>query len=48
VQGTGRLVDAQRVEVTTDGSSKTFHADQVIVATGADVLVPPTPAPSFV
>jgi len=43
VQGTGRLVDAQRVEVTTNGTSKTFHADQVIIATGADVLVPPIP-----
>jgi len=43
VQGTGRLVDAHTVEVAADGSSKTFHADQVIVATGADVLVPPIP-----
>jgi dihydrolipoamide dehydrogenase len=43
VQGTGRLVDAHSVEVTTDGSPKTYYADQVIVATGADVLVPPIP-----
>jgi len=43
VKGTGRLVDAHTVEVATDGSVKRFRAAQVIVATGADVFVPPVP-----
>ncbi|MGC8627074.1 MAG: dihydrolipoyl dehydrogenase [Acidimicrobiales bacterium] len=43
VKGTGRLLDAHSVEVTTDGSSEIFQADQLIIATGADVLIPPIP-----
>ncbi|MGC9220474.1 MAG: dihydrolipoyl dehydrogenase [Solirubrobacteraceae bacterium] len=43
VQGTGRLLDAHTVEVSTDGVSEIFHADQIIIATGADVFVPPIP-----
>jgi len=43
VHGTERLLDAHSVEVSTDGSSETFHADQISIATGADVFVPPIP-----
>jgi len=43
LKGAGRLLDAHSVEVTTDGSSEVFHADQVIIATGADVFIPPIP-----
>lgn len=43
VQGTGRLLDTHTVEVATEGASEIFHADQIIIATGADVLVPPIP-----
>jgi len=43
VRGTGRLLDARTVAVSTDGASRTFRADQIIIATGADVFVPPIP-----
>lgn len=43
VRGTGRLLDAHSVEVSADGSSETFHADQIVIATGADVFIPPIP-----
>ncbi|MGC8472506.1 MAG: dihydrolipoyl dehydrogenase [Acidimicrobiales bacterium] len=42
-RGTGRLLDAHTVEVSTDAASRTFRADQIIIATGADVFVPPIP-----
>jgi len=43
VRGTGRLIDPHTVEVVADGSSTTFWAAQIVIATGADVFVPPIP-----
>lgn len=41
--GTARLIDPHTVEVRTDGGVEQFRAAHVIVATGADVFVPPIP-----
>lgn len=43
VHGTGRLVNSNTVEVSSGSSVEIFHADQVIIASGADVFVPPIP-----
>ncbi|WP_163754140.1 dihydrolipoyl dehydrogenase [Mycobacterium botniense] len=43
VPGTGRLIDSHTVEVNTTGSAKRFQAAQIIIASGADVFVPPIP-----
>jgi dihydrolipoamide dehydrogenase len=43
VQGIGRLIDPHTVEVTTTKSSLRFRAAHIIIASGADVFVPPIP-----
>jgi dihydrolipoamide dehydrogenase len=43
VHGTGRLIDSHTIEVNTAGSAKRFRAAQIIIASGADVFVPPIP-----
>jgi dihydrolipoamide dehydrogenase len=41
--GTAVLLDPHTVEVTTEAGVEQFRADRVIIATGADVFVPPIP-----
>ncbi len=41
VAGTGRLVDPHTVEVTTPDGERRYRATSIILATGADVFVPP-------
>jgi len=43
VKGTARIVDPHTVEVATEEGTQSFAAEHVIVATGADVFVPPIP-----
>jgi len=43
LRGTARLVDPHVVEVATDAGVEQFRAAQIVIATGADVLVPPIP-----
>jgi len=43
LRGTARLIDAHTVEVSTAESVRRFRAGHIIIASGADVFVPPIP-----
>ncbi|AAT43472.1 dihydrolipoyl dehydrogenase [Picrophilus oshimae] len=40
IKGTGRLVDENTVEVDTGTGIERYHADNIIIATGADTFIP--------
>jgi dihydrolipoamide dehydrogenase len=47
VKGTARFVDPHLVEVETDSGTERFHAGHIILASGADIVIPSIPGTEF-
>lgn len=43
IRGTAELLDPHTVEITSEAGTEQWHADAIIVASGADITVPPIP-----
>jgi dihydrolipoamide dehydrogenase len=43
IKGTAELLDSHTVEISTESETQQWQADSVIVASGADIVVPPIP-----
>jgi dihydrolipoamide dehydrogenase len=43
IKGTARLIEPHIVEIETDAGLERYHADNIIIASGSDVAIPPIP-----